>query len=413
MAVGRSQTLAALDVGTTKVCCFIGRADSNGSLRVIGIGHQLSRGLKAGAVVDMEATEESIRAAVDSAERMAGETVREVHVSLAGGRPHSHTVGVEVALDGHEIGDADLRRVLLQGGVDDLPGDRVVMHSLPVGFTIDGAGGVRDPRGMYGFRLGVNIHIVTVNGGRRRNLQLCIERGHLEVASMAVAPYASGLATLVEDELRLGATVIDMGGGTTTIAVFQDGELVFSDAISIGGVHVTNDLAHGLGTSAVHAERLKTLYGNVLPSPTDERDMIEVPMIGEPETEPTQQVPRSALVGIIRPRIEETLEFVRGRLDAASAGIRAGRRVVLTGGASQLAGVHELAARVLDKQIRLGRPLRIDGLAEATGGPSFSACAGLLRLALREPPPAVRDLGELTAGGVRLGRIGRWLKANF
>ncbi len=189
--------------------------------------------------------------------------------------------------------------------------------------------------------------------------------------------------------------------------------MIFTDAIAIGGGHVTNDLAHGLGTSAVHAERIKTLYGNVLPSPADDRDLIEVPMIGDGEGDPTRQVRRSGLLGIIRPRIEETLEFVRGRLDAAGIGKRAGRRLVLTGGASQLAGLHELAARVLDKQIRLGRPLRIDGLPEATGGPAFSTGAGLLKLALREPPVAVKDLGDLRVDGGSFGRVGRWLKANL
>lgn len=413
MAAGRSQLITALDIGTTKVCCFIARAESEQSLRVIGIGHQVSKGLRAGTVVDMEATEESIRAAVDAAERMAGETVREVHVALAGGRPHSHTVGVEVSIAGHAIGDSDLRRVLEQGRpAPDETGEREVIHSLPVGFTVDGASGVRDPRGMYGSRLGVNIHVVTANTGPMRNLSLCVARGHLQVASVTVAPYASGLATLVEDEMRLGVTLVDMGGGTTTIAVFKDGELIFVDGLAVGGIHITQDIARGLATPMNHAERMKTLFGSALPSPADERELIDVPVIGETDRDITNQVPRSVLVGIVRPRAEEIFELVRNRLEAAGMDRIAGRRVVLTGGGSQLQGVRELAARMLDKQVRLGRPIRMDGLAEATGGPAFATCAGLLGLAMREPPAAVRDFVDSSDSG-RISRFGRWLRTNF
>ena len=414
MAVGRSSLVTALDVGTTKVCCFIARADGDGGLRVIGIGHQASRGMRAGTVIDMEAVEDSVRLAVDSAERMAGETVRDVHVSIASGRPQSDFIGVEVAVDGHEIGDADLRRVLEQGRPREQPEDRSILHTLPTGFTIDGINGVRDPRGMFGAQLGVNIHVVTVGAGPLHNLTLCVERGDLTVAETAVAPYASGLSTLVEDEMRLGVTVVDLGGGTTTIGVFRDGDLAYADAVALGGLHVTNDIAQGLATPTVYAERIKTLFGSAVASPADERELIDVPQVGEGGAEDANQVPRALLVSIIRPRVEEILELVRGRLDAARMGRAAGRRVVLTGGASQLQGLRQLAARILDKQVRMGRPLRIDGLAEATSGPAFAACAGLLRLATRESLPAIADLAAIQAGGGgRVARVGRWLRSNF
>jgi cell division protein FtsA len=414
MAVGRSSLVTALDVGTTKVCCFIARADGDGGLRVIGIGHQASRGMRAGTVIDMEAVEDSVRLAVDSAERMAGETVRDVHVSIASGRPQSDFIGVEVAVDGHEIGDADLRRVLEQGRPREQPEDRSILHTLPTGFTIDGINGVRDPRGMFGAQLGVNIHVVTVGAGPLHNLTLCVERGDLTVAETAVAPYASGLSTLVEDEMRLGVTVVDLGGGTTTIGVFRDGDLAYADAVALGGLHVTNDIAQGLATPTVYAERIKTLFGSAVASPADERELIDVPQVGEGGAEDANQVPRALLVSIIRPRVEEILELVRGRLDAARMGRAAGRRVVLTGGASQLQGLRQLAARILDKQVRMGRPLRIDGLAEATSGPAFAACAGLLRLATREGLPAIADLAAIQAGGGgRVARVGRWLRSNF
>jgi len=415
MATGRSQVIAALDLGSSKVCCFIARVMGDDSVRVVGIGHQLSRGVKAGAVVDMERAEESVRAAVEAAERMAGETVREVHVAMSAGRPASHTVGVEVAVAGHAIGDQDLRRVLQQGRPEEDDPEREVLHSLPLGFTIDGSSGVRDPRGMFGARLGVDINVVTVASGPLRNLTLCVERGHLQTASMSLAPYASGLACLVEDEMRLGVTVIDMGAGTTTMAVFKDGEMVFADSLPLGGRHVTNDVARGLATPTVHAERLKTLFASVIPSPSDDRDMIDVPIVGEIDEGATAQVSRSMLVGIVRPRIEETLELVRDRLHASGVARSAGRRVVLTGGASQLQGIRELAARVLDKQVRLGRPIRVSGLAESTAGPAFSTCAGLLSLAVRRQLPALEEVvaTEPAMAGGAITRIGRWLATNF
>jgi len=412
MAVGRHGFIAALDVGTTKVCCFIARTDAPG-IRVIGIGHQVSRGLRGGAIVDMEAAEESIRAAVDAAERMAGETIREVYVNLSGGRPASHTVGVEVSIAGHEVGESDIRKVLEHGRARNEPGERQVVHAMPVGYTIDGSRGIRDPRGMYGERLGVNMHVVTAATGPLRNLATCVERCHLGISSLVVSPQASGLACLVEDEMDLGVTLVDMGGGTTTLGVFYDGGLVHTDSIPVGGTHVTNDIARGLSTPMVHAERMKTLYGSAIASAADENEIIDVPQVGETEQHSANHVPRSILVGIIKPRIEETLELVRERLQRSGFDKTAGRRVVLCGGASQLQGVRELAGRVLDKQVRMGRPIRVSGLAEATGGPAFATCAGLLSYALRTGEAAERLGQPEEATGGRIARIGQWLRANF
>jgi len=405
---------AALDVGTTKVCCFIARRGEDGRPQVIGIGHQLARGLRGGAIVDMEAAEASILTAVHAAEQMAGETLRDVTVNVAGGHPASQTIGVEVAIAGHEVGDIDLRRVLDQGQHFDATPDRRLIHSIPVGYTIDGSRGIRDPRGMYGERLGVDMHLITAAAGPLRNLQTCVERCHLDIQSLVIAPYASGLATLVEDEVDLGVTVIDMGGGTTTIAVFFDGHVIYTDSIGIGGGHVTNDIARGLSTPLAHAERMKTLYGNCIPSPADEREVISVPQVGEEDPANATTIPRSILVGIIQPRLEETFELVRARLEHGGLDKLAGRRVVLTGGARQLSGVRELAALVLDKQVRMGRPLRISGLAEATGGPAFATAVGLLAYAISvdaELPRPSHAMREEPNG--LIGRIGHWLRENF
>jgi cell division protein FtsA len=413
MVTGRSGLIAGLDVGTSKVCCFIARVEG-GHLRIVGIGHYAAKGLKVGAVVDMEAAEASIRSAVDAAERMAGETVREVFVAVTAGQPASGMISVEAAIAGHEIGESDVERVLEQGRRSDYSSDRQIVHSIPVGYSIDGARGIRDPRGMYGERLGVNMHLVTAQAGPLRNLVSCVGRGHLGVAALVVAPYAAGLACLVEDETDLGVTLVDMGGGTTSLAVFYDGAMVHTDVVPLGGVHITSDIARGMTTPLIHAERLKTLYGSATAGHTDESEMIDVPQVGEGDEHAANHVPRSLLVGIIKPRVEEILEMVRDRIARSGFEKVAGRRVVLTGGASQLQGMRDLGARILDKQVRLGRPIRINGLAEATGGPAFSACAGLLAYAQQARAEAADSDGAVELQDFnRFERFGRWIRANF
>lgn len=410
----KGEVMAALDVGSTKVVCFIARIEDNGRPRVIGIGHQVSRGVRAGAIIDMDAAEKAIGHAVSSAEQMAGEQIRDVIVNISGGNPASQMMGVEVSIAGHDVGEDDLRRALRAQGPNRIPPDSEILHAIPVSYAIDGARGIRDPRGMFGDRLGVDIHLVTAGSGPLRNLATCISRCHLETDGYVVSPYAAGLACLVEDEMELGCTVIDMGGGATSIAVFMEGNLVFADCVPVGGAHVTNDIARGLTTPVVHAERMKTLYGSAIPSVSDEREIIDVPQVGEEEPAQANHVPRSLLTGIIQPRMEEMFELVRSRLEASGFEKVAGRRVVLTGGGSQLQGVRELAQLILDKQVRMGRPLAIHGLAESTCGPAFSTATGLLAY-------AVRNQGDLALAGVGAdeppeglwSKLGGWFRDNL
>jgi cell division protein FtsA len=415
VAKGRTGLIAALDVGSTKISCFIAHAHGDGAIRVVGIGHHAAQGVRGGAVVDMDAAQTSILTAVSAAEELAGERIREVVVNVAGGELASQTVAMEVPIGGHEIAEAELRRILAQANGYTLPAEHAMLHRIPVGFTVDATRGVRDPRGLFAQKLGIDLHVVSARTGILRNLATCVERCHLDIEAAVAAPYASGLACLVEDEVDLGVTVVDMGGGTTTIAVFYGGEVVHTDSIPVGGNHVTSDVARGLSTPVVHAERMKTLYGSAVPSPADERELIDVPLVGE-ENSQTQanHVPRSILNGIIRPRVEETFELVRSRLNFAGMDRVAGRRLVLTGGASQLQGARDLAALVLEKQVRIGRPLRISGLADSTSGPAFSTCAGLLRFALaRHGASAEEAEGVPGAPPGRLGRLGQWLRENF
>ena len=412
----RGSIIAAIDVGTTKVVCFIARVEDGDQLRIIGVGHQSSLGLKAGAIVDMASATTAIGHAVNAAEQMCGETIHEVMVNLSAGHIESHAITIEVTIAGHQVGDLDLRRALGHARGVERTGETELLHAIPTGYAIDGNRGIEDPRGMFGQSLGVQLHAVTANIGAVKNLTTCIADTHLAVEGCCVSPYASGLSVLVDDEKDLGATVIDMGGGTTEIAVFLDGAMVHADCVPVGGGHVTSDVARGLTTPLAHAERIKTLYGTCVATSTDERDLIDVPQVGESgEDEPVQanHLPRSLLVGIIQPRIEETFELVRARLETSGFYQAAGRRVVLTGGGSQLSGVRELAQLVLDKQIRIGKPRRLLGQPEATSGPAFATAVGLLAFA-QHP---IEDLSGLTVGPQGSpglwGRVGSWLRENL
>ena len=409
----RGSLIAALDIGTSKICCFIARVAAE-MPRVLGIGHQISRGVRNGTIVDVEAAGTSVGNAVHAAEEMAGETIEQVVANLSGGFFGSRIVKAEIGIAGREITDAEMQRVLEQGHLMREPGDRHVIHSVPVAFSIDDSPGIRDPRGMFGQRLGVNMHVVTASAAAVRNHGSAVGRSHLDIDALVVSPYAAGLSCLVEDEVALGVTVIDMGGGTTTIGVFFDGNLIHADHVPVGGCHVTNDIARGLSTPVAHAERMKALFGSAISSSTDERETIAVPQVGEEDEGHVNHVPKSLLVGIIAPRIEETFELVRNRLEASGFDKVAGRRVVLTGGACQLHGVREFAGLILDKQIRIGRPQRVTGLAEATGGPAFSTTVGLLHFALSERAEVVRGgSSPLQAPNWLFGRLGHWLRENF
>ncbi|MCR4378672.1 MAG: cell division protein FtsA [Rhodospirillales bacterium] len=412
----RNGLVAALDIGTTKVTCLIARQEGTRPPRIIGVGHHVSKGVHHGAIVDMDEVETVVRAAVGAAEEMAGANVHDVWVAVSGAHFKSRLVAYDIGISGHEIGDQDLRKILDASRLTgELPADQEVVHSIPVGYSIDGNKGVRDPRGMFGNRLGVNLHVVTASTNALRNIETCLHRCHLGIGGRVISPYASAMSALVEDEMKLGVTLIDLGGGTTSISVFFDGELIHADCVPVGGANVTNDIARGLSTPVQHAERMKTLYGNCMPSPSDDREVIKVPLIGEEQTGETNTVPRSMLVGIIRPRMEETFELVRDRLNAAGFEKLSGPRVVLTGGASLLPGVREMAGEVLNKaQVRMAKPRYLEGMAEAASGPQFSVCAGLISHAIETPGRIIgRAYQPKVQSASRLGRIGQWFRDNF
>ena len=420
----RSATVSVLDVGSTKVCCLIARLKPRGgetlrrrshAVEVLGFASTRSRGIKSGVIVDLDEAEQAIRLAVDGAERMAEVTVGSLIVNLSCGRLKSETYSASVKVDG-PVADADVQRVLAAGGAHSISDGRMVLHSVPIGYALDANRGIQDPTGMLGEVLGVDMHVVTADEAPLRNLELAINRCHLEVETIVATPYAAGLAALVDDEAQLGVACIDMGGGTTTLSVFHNGEFVHADAIAVGGQHVTLDIARGLSTNLADAERIKARHGSALPSISDEKDILTIPPVGEDERDHPNTVPRSALTRIVRPRVEEILEMTRDMLVKSGFSGEVGKRVVLTGGASQLTGLVETARRVLARNVRLGRPLGIAGLPEAAKSPAFAAAVGLVvypQVAQIEQFRARPPVLSMTGTDGYLARMGRWIKESF
>ncbi len=426
LSARRATVVSVLDVGSTKVTCLIAKLTPRApgkvlpgrthDVTVLGYGMQRSRGMRCGAVVDLDEAEQSIRLAVDAAERMAGLTIESLILNLTAGRPKSEVFRANVDVTGQEVDETDIQRVLSAGGTHSVTEDRSVVHSLPIGYALDGSRGIKDPCGMLGQRLSVDMHVVTAETAPVRNLELAVNRCHLEVETIVATPYASGLSTLVDDEGELGVACVDMGGGTTSMAIFADGAFCHVDTLPVGGHHVTTDIAQGLSTRLADAERIKTLHGSALATSSDDHEVIGVPSVGV-DRHDVVNVPRGALTRIIRPRVEEILELVRDRLAASGFAGRVGKRVVLTGGASQLTGMVEVARRILGRNVRLGRPLGIAGLPQAAKGAAYSAAVGLLIY------PQVSQIEQFDmryqrrsmtgTGGGYIARVGQWLKESW
>jgi cell division protein FtsA len=421
----RAAIVAALDIGTSKAVCLIARLKPQSAqetlrrrshgVEILGIGHTEARGMKGGAVINLAEAEETVRRAVDLAEHDASVQLESVVVSVSSGRLASELFAARVNVAGSTLSDDDIARVLAAGSRHSVRDGSVVLHSLPIGYALDGVRGIGEPRGMLAKEFGVDMHVVTADVAAARNLMLVVERCHLAVETMVAAPYVAGLSVLADDEADLGAALVDMGAGTTTTAVFSSGRVIHADGFALGGNHVTMDLARGLNTRIADAERLKTLHGSVLGGVSDERDMITVPHVGDDRGEPPQFVSRAALTRIIKPRVEEILEMVRDRLAGSPFSAEPRAHVVLTGGASHLTGLPELAARILNRPVRIGRPLGISGLPDAAKGPAFAVAAGLLvypqaaHLEHFEP----RRTRHLMTGTGYIARVGRWLRESF
>ena len=373
----RSGLIAALDVGSSKVACIIGRKEV-GQLKVLGSAVHESQGIRSGAVTSLELAEQSIRECVDTAEQLADCRIQEVYLAAQCGQPKSLISRVESEVGGALIGDSHLRALLVEAKRRCTEAGYETIQAAPTGYIVDQQRGIRDPRGMYCERLGVAIHAVAVRTGPLQNLRLAVENCHLQVARQLFSPYASALATLTQDEMGLGCTLVDIGAGVTSVGVFMEDALVHADAVPLGGGHITSDIARMLSAPFAAAERIKTLYGSALGDLEAGGDLIEVPQMGEESEGAGTRVRRSLLTKIVQSRMEEIFQQVHERLTKSGFDVAAGRRLVLTGGGCQLAGCRELAGRMMNKQVRLGRPQTFPGLAAATAGPAYATALGLL-----------------------------------
>jgi cell division protein FtsA len=426
MAQNRTALVASLDVGTSKVACMIARlrpcAPSEAlrgrthAVELIGYGQIQSRGVKAGAVIDLAECEQAVRQAVALAERMAKVRVESVLLSVSGGRLHGQLIEAAADIRGGSITAAEVSRVTSTGMHHATGEGRTVLHALPVGYSLDGVKGIRDPRGMVARQFGVDMNVVTTDATVAKNIMLVVERCHLEVEAMAAGPYVAGLSVLTFDEADLGAAVVEMGAGTTTIATYSGGNFVHASGFAVGGQHITMDLARGLGACIADAERIKTLYGTVLTGGSDARELMSVPTAGDSERDVPQIVSRATIGNIVRHRAEEIFEMVRDRLADSPFAAEPKGRIVLSGGASQLTGILELATRILGRPVRIGRPLGFGRLPSEAKNASFAVPSGLLiypQFAHLEhvEPRHTRQLRTGTDG--YFGKVGRWLREGF
>lgn len=405
--------VAGLDIGTSKVCCSVARIESSGNLKILGYGFYGSRGLRGGMIVDMEALQDAVAHAVHGAEEMAGETIDDVYVSVSPALCQSKSVRVDLPVSTHPVDDDDIRKIIQQAVASVQQTQSVVIHNIPLNYDIDGVAGIKDPRGMFGELLRAKIHLMVCPKTPLRNLSACVERSHLDIAGFVSSVYATGMATLVDDELDLGVTLIDLGAGSTSVGLFFNGKLAHVDYVPVGGAHVTSDIARCFSTPLIQAERLKTLHGSALISPSDARETIAVPQIGEDENSRGHNVTKAELTEVIRPRIEEIFEKLKAKIDQNPAHKYVGRRLVLTGGGALLSGVPEIAGLLLDKQARIAKPLHLSGLSEIARVPSFSTCAGLMIYGQKQKGPFAVLASRREETGGKFGRIGGWLKENF
>lgn len=414
MTKQRSSIISILDIGTSKIVCFIAKVTNHGSIEILGIGHNLSNGIKAGRITDIKAAEFAIAQAVESAEKMAGMRIKKVFVGISSNNLLSQRVASELIVTGHEINDKDLNRLLFQILDKYSEQDLEVIHTFAYEYMLDGNRGIENPLGMYGNHLTGEFHILSTPSNFVMNNNKCLANCQLEVENLISSAYTSGLSCLTADEMTLGVTLLEFGGGSTTISIFHRGHLLFTDAVPIGGMHVTSDIAKGISTDFLNAERVKNLYGTVIMTSMDYDEVIEVvtPSVTGDDPE-VQNINRSMLVEIIRARVEEILDIVKQKLDASGMARFGGNKMVITGGGSQLNGLKEIVGHIFSKSVRIGYPRKLTGLAESTSGVAFASPVGML-LHVVEMETAYTYVSRKPANDSGpLGNMLQWLKDNF
>jgi cell division protein FtsA len=406
MAQKKGELLVGLDIGTTKICCIVGEETPEG-IDVIGIGTHPSRGLRKGVVINIEATVSSIRRAVEEAELMAGCEIGSVYAGIAGGHIRGFNSQGVVAVKDKEVKQGDIARVLDAARAINIPQDREILHVLPQDYIIDEQDGIKEPLGMSGVRLEAKVHIVTAAVSSAQNIVKCCAKAGLQVADIVLEPLASAEAVLAEEEKELGVALVDVGGGTTDVAIFSGGAIQHTSVIPLGGNHLTNDIAVGLRTPMNEAERIKIKYGSAQSSLLDKDETIEVPSVGG---RAPRVLARRILCEIVEPRVEELFQLVHREIQKAGQEDLLASGVVLTGGSTQLHGMPELAEEVLGLPVRRGLPRSIGGLTDVVKSPQHATAVGLLHYATRQGKEGRAFVGD--AASLRQRFLG-WVKELF
>jgi cell division protein FtsA len=394
--------IVGLDLGTTKVCAIVGELKETGQVDIIGIGISPSHGLKKGVVVNIDSTVESVKKAVEEAELMAGVEIQSVYVGISG----SHIKGINsrgvVAIKNKEVGPSDMARVIDAARAVNIPMDQQILHVLPQEFIIDDQDGIKDPLGMFGVRLEAKVHIITGARTSIQNIEKSCHRAGLHVNDLVLQPLASSRAVLTTEEQDLGAVVVDIGGGTTDVALFLEGSLWHTEVLPIGGNHLTNDIAIGLRTPSSEAEKIKIRYGCALSSLVKHEETLDVPSVGG---RPPRLLSRQILSEIIEPRVEELFGMVQQRLKKTGFEDMFASGIVLTGGTALMEGLPEAAERFLGLPIRRGAPRNIGGLMDVVNSPIYATGVGLVLFGAENQEPAPR---KFRPGGT-MSKFWKWL----
>jgi cell division protein FtsA len=404
------EIVVGLDIGTTKICAIVGELTENG-IDIIGIGTHPSKGLRKGVVVNIEATVASIRRAIEEAELMGGCEIANVYTGIAGGHIKGFNSQGIVAVKDKEVREADVVRVIDAAKAVAIPLDREVIHVLPQEFIIDEQGGIREPLGMSGVRLEAKVHIVTGAVSSAQNIVKCANRTGLNVSDIVLQPLASAEAVLSEDEKELGVCLVDMGGGTTDIAIFSGGSIVHTAVIALGGNNLTSDIAIGLRTPAHEAERIKQKYGCALASMVNKEETIEVPSVGGRQP---RVLGRQILCEILEPRVEEIFQLVQREIQRCGYEDLLASGVVVTGGSTLLAGLPELAEEVLGLPVRRGMPRGIGGLVDVVKSPMYATGVGLVIYGAKHQDRRIFRIREENNVYKKVkGRMREWLEEIF
>jgi len=389
-----SNMIVGLDIGTSKVVSIVGEVNAEGGLNIVGIGRHKSRGLKKGTVVNIESTVQSIQRAIEEAELMAGCQIHSVYAGIAGSHVRSMNSHGIVAIRDKEVFSADIERVIDAAQAVAIPADQKVLHILPQEYIIDSQEGVKEPLGMSGVRLEAKVHLVTCATNAAQNIEKCIKRCGLETDEIILEQLASSYSVLTEDEKELGVCLVDIGGGTTDIAIFTEGAIRHTGVIPIAGDQVTNDIAMALRTPTDHAEELKIKYACALSQLASPDDMIMVPSVGE---RPPRELSRQALADVVEPRYDELFHLIQAEIRQSGFEDMLAAGMVFTGGTSKMEGVAELAEEIFHMPVRIGMPVEVNGLVDIVRNPTYSTAVGLLLYGMRQSQEregsVVRDSG--------------------